>query len=83
MSESVITTQENNSEHDQLLLNVGETLAQGRQKAAYAKSQTLSDLLSRSHYVEFVNILSLFFLELGKGFTYAGRQQKMVIGERT
>ena len=30
-----------------------------------------------------VNNLSLFFLELGKGFTYVGRQQKMVIGGRT
>ena len=30
-----------------------------------------------------VNNLSLFFLELGKGFTYVGRQQKMVIGNRT
>ena len=29
-----------------------------------------------------VNNLSLFFLELGKGFTYVGRQQKMVIGGR-
>ena len=29
-----------------------------------------------------VNNLSMFFLELGKGFTYVGRQQKMVIGER-
>ena len=27
-----------------------------------------------------VNNLSLFFLELGKGFTYVGRQQKVVIG---
>ena len=27
-----------------------------------------------------VNNLSMFFLELGKGFTYVGRQQKMVIG---
>lgn len=30
-----------------------------------------------------VNNLSMFFLELGKGFTYVGRQQKMVIGGRT
>ena len=30
-----------------------------------------------------VNNLSLFFLELGKGFTYVGRQQKLVIGGRT
>ena len=30
-----------------------------------------------------VNNLSLFFLELGKGFTYVGRQQKVVIGGRT
>ena len=30
-----------------------------------------------------VNNLSLFFLELGKGFAYIGRQQKMVIGGRT
>ncbi len=30
-----------------------------------------------------VNNLSLFFLELGKGFTYVGRQQKMVISGRT
>ena len=30
-----------------------------------------------------VNNLSLFFLELGKGFTYVGRQQKMTIGGRT
>lgn len=30
-----------------------------------------------------VNNLSLFFLELGKGFTYVGRQQKMVIGGRS
>ena len=30
-----------------------------------------------------VNNLSLFFLELGKGFTYVGRQQKMVIDGRT
>ncbi|MCR4907459.1 MAG: PDDEXK nuclease domain-containing protein, partial [Lachnospiraceae bacterium] len=30
-----------------------------------------------------VNNLSQFFLELGKGFTYVGRQQKMVIGGRT
>ena len=30
-----------------------------------------------------VNNLSLFFLELGKGFAYVGRQQKMVIGGRT
>ena len=30
-----------------------------------------------------VNNLRLFFLELGKGFTYVGRQQKMVIGGRT
>lgn len=30
-----------------------------------------------------VNNLSLFFLELGMGFTYVGRQQKMVIGGRT
>ena len=30
-----------------------------------------------------VNNLSLFFLELGKGFTYVGRQQRMVIGGRT
>jgi predicted nuclease of restriction endonuclease-like (RecB) superfamily len=30
-----------------------------------------------------VNNLSLFFLELGKGFTYVGRQQNMVIGGRT
>ena len=30
-----------------------------------------------------VNNLSMFFLELGKGFTYVGRQQKMVIGNRT
>ena len=30
-----------------------------------------------------VNNLSLFFLELGKGFTYVGRQQKMVIVGRT
>ena len=29
-----------------------------------------------------VNNLSMFFLELGKGFTYVGRQQKMVIGGR-
>jgi hypothetical protein len=29
------------------------------------------------------NNLSQFFLELGKGFTYVGRQQKMVIGGRT
>ena len=29
-----------------------------------------------------VSNLSLFFLELGKGFTYVGRQQKMVIGGR-
>ena len=30
-----------------------------------------------------VNNMSQFFLELGKGFTYVGRQQKMVIGGRT
>lgn len=30
-----------------------------------------------------VSNLSMFFLELGKGFTYVGRQQKMVIGGRT
>ena len=30
-----------------------------------------------------VNNLSMFFLELGKGFTYVGRQQKMMIGGRT
>ena len=30
-----------------------------------------------------VNNLSLFFLELGKGFTYVGQQQKIVIGGRT
>jgi predicted nuclease of restriction endonuclease-like (RecB) superfamily len=30
-----------------------------------------------------VNNLSMFFLELGKGFTYVGRQQKMVISGRT
>ena len=30
-----------------------------------------------------VNNLSMFFLELGKGFTYVGRQQKIVIGGRT
>ena len=30
-----------------------------------------------------VNNLSLFFLELGKGFTYVGRQQKMMIGGRS
>ncbi len=30
-----------------------------------------------------VNNLSQFFLELGKGFTYVGRQQKMVIAGRT
>jgi predicted nuclease of restriction endonuclease-like (RecB) superfamily len=30
-----------------------------------------------------VNNLSMFFLELGKGFTYVGRQQKMVIGGRS
>jgi len=30
-----------------------------------------------------VNNLSLFFLELGKGFTYVGRQQKIMIGGRT
>ncbi len=30
-----------------------------------------------------VNNLSQFFLELGKGFTYVGRQQRMVIGGRT
>ena len=30
-----------------------------------------------------VNNLSLFFLELGKGFAYVGRQQKMVISGRT
>ena len=30
-----------------------------------------------------VNNLSLFFLELGKGFTYVGRQQKIVISGRT
>lgn len=30
-----------------------------------------------------VNNLSLFFLELGKGFTYVGRQQKLTIGGRT
>ena len=30
-----------------------------------------------------VDNLSLFFLELGKGFTYVGRQQKLVIGGRT
>ena len=30
-----------------------------------------------------VNNLSMFFLELGKGFTYVGRQQKMTIGGRT
>ena len=30
-----------------------------------------------------VNNLSMFFLELGKGFTYVGRQQKLVIGGRT
>ena len=30
-----------------------------------------------------VNNLSMFFLELGKGFTYVGQQQKMVIGGRT
>lgn len=30
-----------------------------------------------------VNNLSLFFLELGKGFTYVGRQQKLSIGGRT
>lgn len=30
-----------------------------------------------------VRNLSMFFLELGKGFTYVGRQQKMVIGGRT
>ena len=30
-----------------------------------------------------VNNLSLFFLELGKGFAYVGRQQKLVIGGRT
>ena len=29
-----------------------------------------------------VDNLSLFFLELGKGFTYVGRQQKMTIGGR-
>ena len=30
-----------------------------------------------------VNNLSMFFLELGKGFTYVGQQQKIVIGGRT
>ena len=30
-----------------------------------------------------VNNLSMFFLELGKGFTYVGRQQRIVIGGRT
>ncbi len=30
-----------------------------------------------------VNNLSMFFLELGKGFTYVGRQQKLAIGGRT
>ena len=30
-----------------------------------------------------VDNLSLFFLELGKGFTYVGRQQKMTIGGRS
>lgn len=30
-----------------------------------------------------VNNLSMFFLELGKGFTYVGRQQKISIGGRT
>ena len=30
-----------------------------------------------------VNYLSQFFLELGKGFAYVGRQQKFVIGGRT
>ena len=30
-----------------------------------------------------VNNLSMFFLELGKGFTYVGRQQKIAIGGRT
>ena len=30
-----------------------------------------------------VNNLSQFFLELGKGFTYVGRQQKLVIAGRT
>ena len=30
-----------------------------------------------------VNNLSIFFLELGKGFTFVGKQQKMVIGGRT
>lgn len=30
-----------------------------------------------------INNLSLFFLELGKGFTYVGSQQKMNIGGRT
>jgi len=30
-----------------------------------------------------VNNLSMFFLELGKGFTYVGRQQKMAIEGRT
>ena len=30
-----------------------------------------------------IDNLSMFFLELGKGFTYEGRQQKIIIGGRT
>ena len=36
MSEKEIITKNNNPEYDQLLLNVGETLEQGRKQAAYA-----------------------------------------------
>ena len=37
----IISPTENNSDYDQLLLNVGETLEQGRQQAVYAVNSAM------------------------------------------
>ena len=41
MSEKEIITKNNNPEYDQLLLNVGETLEQGRKQAACAVNSAM------------------------------------------
>ena len=48
MDKKEIITTNNNPEYDRLLLNVGETLEQGRQQAVYAVNSAMVQLTGKS-----------------------------------